>query len=174
MTAHICPMCERTYASAKSLSNHRWKARCGGPTVPRAVDAAELLKRIDGIPSTQAARACGVDGSTVRRWRRTGVASPDVLRQVLQVLDGLDAPIIPRRPGAQLAHIDVHCTLTATGWIVDAYRHGTIDPVNSIAIAAQAGQRWPTLEAAHRFARRRFGAQLVTLTPAINDQEATA
>ena len=167
---YACHLCGLSLASRKSLASHLHRATCTTPKRPRAVCAGELVARLEGLPSIEAGRICGVDGSTVRRWRSKGVVSPDVLAQVLSVLDGRDAPIEKRKPGSQSVYVDVHCTWTPDGWIVDAYKAGTVDPLNSIAMAAAAGQRWPTLDEAQAFARRRFGYLLVRLTPAATEQ----
>lgn len=132
--------------------------------MPNLVDAADLLDRLEGIPSTRAAELCGVNGSTLRRWRRTGLASAGMLAAAIAALDHGDP--LPERPRPRHPKhlVDVHCTPTARGWIVDAYLSGTIEPLNAQALAVAEGQRWPTLEAAQAHARKRWGDRIVTMT----------
>jgi hypothetical protein len=169
-----CPHCGRAFARIDSRQRHIRQGRCEPP--PRTVDVADLLARVDGLTHSAAARACGVDPSTIRRWRAKGAADPHVIAQCFAVLDGCGAHL-QRKPGRSNQpgpFIDVHCTWSSDGWIVDAYKAGRNDPIDTIAMAAHAGQRWPTLHDAHRFARRRFGSRLMSLTPEAHDQEATA
>lgn len=173
----VCHLCGLRLGSIKSLNQHIYRRSCTTVKNPRSVDASDLVARLDGLSSTDAARACAVDASTVRRWRRTGLVSPEVLTAAMNVLDGRDDPPPPRRAGqpkSSSVMVDVHCTWTADGWIVDAYRHGKLDPIDTVAMVAASGTRWPTLHDAHAFARRRFGRQLAALTPAAVEQEATA
>jgi hypothetical protein len=171
MTYLTCHRCGDQLGSQYTFDRHQRN----GCVQPRSVDAADIVARLEGIPSVKAGRMCGVDGSTVRRWRRTGRISPDMHRQVMQVLGGSDEPTSRGRGRPrQTVFVDVHCTWTSDGWIVDAYRHGLNDPIDTLAFAAHAGQRWPTLHDAHRFARRRFGDALMSLTPEAHDEEATA
>lgn len=129
------------------------------------VDATELLDRLDGMPITRAAELCGINPATLRRWRRTGLASAGLLAAAIATLDRGD-PLPERRPHP--THLlDVHCTWTANGWILDSYHHGSIVPLDAQAMAVSHGERWPTLEAAQAHARKLWGARIVAMTPEV-------
>lgn len=129
-------------------------------------DASDVLAALEGRSDRAAARMAGVSESAMRAWRRTGRAAPLTLDAARQRLasNPPDPTLPPGRPPGP-GPIDVHCTKTSDGWIIDAYHHGTNEPVEGLARAARRGQRWPTLEDAHRFARRRFGDRLAAITP---------
>lgn len=140
--------------------------------MPDHVDAADLLDRLEGIPSPRAAELCGVHSSTIRRWRRNGVVTARMAAAAYAALDRAAASDLDPRQRCtttpddrQHSHpLDVHCTWTDRGWILDAYHHGTIEPLNAQALAVAEGQRWPTLEAAQAHARERWGDRIVTMT----------
>lgn len=127
------------------------------------VDATELLDRLDGIPTIRAAAMCRLNASTLRRWRRTGMASARLLAAAIATLDHGD-PLPERRPHP-MHLLDVHCTWTADGWILDAYHHATIVPLDAQAMAVSHGERWPTLDAAQAHARKLWGDRIVAMTP---------
>lgn len=133
------------------------------------VDASALLARLDGRSDRTAARMCGVVPQTISRWRATGQASPHALTRATAHLDTLTSATTQRPGNPNL--VDVHCTQTSTGWIVDAYVAGTNRPNERLAIAARKGQRFPTLADAHRFARRIFGPRLAQITPPLETDQ---
>jgi len=129
------------------------------------VDATELLDRLDGMPVTRAATMAGINPATLRRWRRTGLASAGLLAAAIATLDRGDPP--PERQPHPTHLLDVHCTWTDSGWILDAYHHDTIVPLDAQAMLVAHGERWPTLEAAQAHARQLWGARIVAMTPEV-------
>ena len=157
---YSCPRCDTTFTARKSLWRHS-RRDCLNPP-DRTVDAQPVLTRIEGLNHSAAARLCGVDHSTVARWRQNGRISPWLLQQVLHRLDtDPHAPKPDRAPGAQPGMVDVFVSYTSTGWLIDAYTAGTNNPVQHIEILTSL--RFATIDAAFDHARLRYGDQIARL-----------
>jgi hypothetical protein len=171
-----CPHCGRDFTRSDSLRRHVRTLACVAPPV-RTIDPVELLERLEGLNHSIAAQACGVDPSTIRRWRAKRIADPIVVAQVLARLDGQDLGPLKRARGRQAQpgpYVDVHCTHTEDGWIVDAFIHGRNDPIQSVAMAAHAGVRYRSLDECREYAVARFGDRLLVFTPDVMAEEVAA
>jgi hypothetical protein len=128
-------------------------------------DPADVLELLAGRTERAAARMCGVAPDTIARWRETGEAAPHTLAKARARLAG--NPPDPTRPEGNPNHVDVHCTRTSDGWIIDAYVARTTRPAGQPE-HTDSKRRYPTLADAHEAAHRRFGDRLVAITPELD------